>query len=201
VRHALSLGIGLDVSWDVAMAARGIRVMQYDPSVSASPQANDRFVFHRRRVVAVLQAPEDMTLAQIMASETLAADRDIVAKIDIEGAEWELLARTDTNVLARIRQLAIEFHWLRNFSDARWRATALAALRNLTATHCCVHVHGTNWAPFAVVGGVPFPDVFEATFVRRADYRMFPSDAVFPTELDRSCNPKKPDLYLGRWSY
>ena len=201
VRHALSLGIGLDVSWDIAMADRGIRVLQYDHSVNASPQANGRFVFHRRRVVAMPQAPEDITLAQIMAGDPLTADDDIVAKVDIEGAEWDLLARTDTDVLARIRQLAIEFHWLRNFADTGWRATAIAALRNLTATHCCIHVHGTNYAPFAVIGGVPFPEVFEATFVRRTDYRTFPSDAAFPTELDRPSNPKKPDLFLGRWSY
>ena len=110
-------------------------------------------------------------------------------------------ARTDPSVLVRIRQIAIEFHWLRNFTQAEWRSIAVAAMRNLTATHCCIHVHGANWAPFAVVGGVPFPEVFEATFVRRADYQMAPSDAVFPTEFDRPCDPKKPDLFLGRWSY
>jgi len=50
VRHAISLGVGLDVSRDVAMSTRDIRVMQFDSSVSASPQANERFVFHRVRV-------------------------------------------------------------------------------------------------------------------------------------------------------
>jgi hypothetical protein len=201
VRHAISLGIGRDVSWDVAMAARGVGVMQYDASVDASPQADERFAFRRRRVVAAIEGPDDITLAQIMASDAVAGDHEIVAKIDIEGAEWDVLARTDATVLSRVRQFAIEFHWLRSFADARWRATAVAALHNLTAAHCCIHVHGANWAPFAVVGGVPFPEVFEATFVRRADHRLVPSDAIFPTELDRPCNPKKPDLFLGRWSY
>jgi hypothetical protein len=201
VRHAISLGIGLDVSWDVAMATRDIQVVQYDPSVSASPQAHERFVFHRRRVVEAIETPEDITLAQIMTSNGLAADSEIVAKIDIEGAEWGILARTDPNVLARVRQLAIEFHWVRNFSDEHWRTTAVAALHNLVAAHCCIHVHGANWAPFVVVGGVPFPEVFEATFVRRDDHRLVPCDGVFPSELDRPCNPKKPDLFLGRWSY
>jgi hypothetical protein len=201
VRHALSLGIGDDVSWDAAMAARGICVLQYDHSVSASPQANKRFVFHRRRVVGQARSAIDITLAGILASATLAADSDIVAKIDIEGAEWGVLALTDTSLLSRIRQLSIEFHSMRDFDDDRWRTTAIAALHNLMATHCCVHVHGNNWAPFAVIGGVPFPDAFEATFVRRADHPTVPSDAVFPTHLDLPCNPKKPDLFLGRWSF
>ena len=201
VRHALSLGIGDDVSWDAAMAARGIYVLQYDHSVSASPRANKRFVFHRRRVVGQAESSLDTTLAEILASAPLAADSDIVAKIDIECAEWEVLALTDTSLLSRIRQLSIEFHGTRDFGDDRWRTTAFAALRKLTATHCCVHVHGNNWGPFAVIGGVPFPDAFEATFVRRADHPTVPSEAVFPTELDLPCNPKKPDLFLGRWSF
>src|SRR5207248_2425516 len=47
-RHALSLGIGLDVSWDMDIARRGIRILQYDHSVSASPQTHENFSFYRK---------------------------------------------------------------------------------------------------------------------------------------------------------
>jgi hypothetical protein len=134
VQYALSLGIGREVSWDVAMAARDVRIMQYDDSVDASPQANERFIFHRRRVVAEIETPQDITLAMIMADKALAADGDIVAKIDIENAEWNVLARTETSIMTRIRQFAIEFHGLRNFADEHWRATAVAALQNIAAS-------------------------------------------------------------------
>ena len=201
VRQALSLGIGDDVSWDGDIADRGVRIFQYDHSVRASPQMHEGFSFYRKRVVAAAQGRDEVTLTQIMDSAALADDDNIIAKIDIEGDEWAVLNSTRTEVLARIRQLAVEFHWLRNFSDASWRATAVGALRNLTATHCCIHIHGTNWAPFVVMGGVAFPSVFEATFVRRNDHHLVPSTAVFPTELDRPCNPKKPDFYLGHWNY
>lgn len=201
VRHALSLGVGAEVSWDSGMAARGLRVFQYDNTVIASPQTHEKFFFHRKRVVGIIQEPEDITLAQIMTSDALKGDNNVVAKIDIEGHEWAVLANTDSNVLAHIRQCVVEFHEMRHFIDEAWRHTAFGALRNLISTHCCIHVHGNNWGPFAVVGGVPFPNAFEATFVRRADHETVPSAAVFPTELDRPCNPKKPDLYLGRWNY
>jgi hypothetical protein len=65
-----------------------------------------------------------------------------------------------------------------------------------------VHVHGNNWGPFTVIGGIPFPEGFEATFVRRRDHAAAtPSKAIFPTELDRPSNPKRPDLYIGQWDY
>ena len=200
-RTALSLGIGLDVSWDANMATRGLHVHQFDHTVDRAPQDNPSFVFHRARIVGRREAPGDLTLAEILARPELAAENDLIVKIDIEGFEWEVLARIEKAALARIRQLAIEFHDVREFVEPSWRATALAALENLTAVHACIHVHGNNWGPFVVIGGIPFPGGFEASFARRSDYAFVPSTAVFPTELDRPCNPKMPDLYLGRWDY
>jgi hypothetical protein len=200
-RRALSLGVGHDVTWDLDMAERGFRVFQYDHSVPRSPQANPQFVFSRNRVVGRREGPEDVTLAQILTCGELAADRDVIAKIDIDESEWELLALTESDVLARIRQMAIEFGEVRRFVDRKWRALMFAALKNLTATHACIHIHGNNWGPFVVVGGIPIPNWFEATFVRRADYALIPSSVTFPTELDRPNNPKRPDLYIGRWDY
>lgn len=200
-RNALSLGIGPEVSWDIDIAARGLRVFQYDHTVSCSPQAKPNFVFHRNRVVGRPEGPDDVTLAQILARPELASDRNVIAKIDIEDAEWELLAQTDSVCLQRIRQLVIEFSEVRQFVDRRWRTAMVAALRNLTAAHACIHIHGNNWGPFAVVGGIPFPNCFEVTFIRRADYPIVPSLEIFPTELDRPNNPKKPDLHIGRWDY
>jgi hypothetical protein len=200
-RHALSLGIGPEVSWDIEVAARGLRVFQYDHTVAGSPVSNANFVFHRYRVVGRREGPDDVSLAQILERPELVADRDVIAKIDIEEAEWELLAQTDTASLQRIRQLVIEFGEVRRFVDRKWRTLMLAALRNLAATHACIHVHGNNWGPFAVVGGIAFPNWFEVTFVRRGDHPIVPSAEIFPTELDRPNNPKRPDLHIGSWDY
>lgn len=200
-RTALSLGIGPDVSWDIDMVRRGLHVIQFDHTVDRPPQNNPQFVFHRARVVGRRQSPEDVTLSEILARPEFAAEKDFIAKMDIEGCEWDVLAQTDTAALARIRQLAIEFHDVRSFVEPAWRGTALTALDNLMTTHVCIHVHGNNWGPFTVIGGIPFPNVFEASFVRRGDHTFVPSKAVFPTDLDRPCNPKVPDLYLGCWNY
>jgi hypothetical protein len=201
-RHALSLGVGPEVSWDAAIAGRGLRVFQYDDTVDGSPLAHHNFVFEHNRVVGTKTRPADTTLEEIMARPELAADNDVIVKMDIEGCEWDVLAKTATATLERIRQLAIEFHGLRFFPDDPWRNLALAALKNLSTTHVCVHVHGNNWGPFTVIGGIPFPEGFEATFVRRRDHAAAtPSKAIFPTALDRPSNPKRPDLYIGQWNY
>jgi hypothetical protein len=201
VRTALSLGVGPEVSWDVDMAALGIRVLQFDDKVAASPQANPLFVFHRQRVVGRPTSTGEVTLTDILTRPDIASNNDIVAKIDIDGSEWELLAATDSATLGRLRQIAFELHYTHLFAEPGWAETALAALDNLASTHACIHVHGNNWGPFTVIGGIPFPAAFEATFVRRSSYTLTPSSESFPTELDGPSNPKMPDLYLGRWDY
>src|SRR5205807_7493150 len=79
-RTALSLGIGPDASWDVDMAARGLRVLQFDHTVSGSPQTHPQFSFHRLRVVGLAQSPDETTLPQILARPELASDQDVIAK-------------------------------------------------------------------------------------------------------------------------
>jgi hypothetical protein len=136
-----------------------------------------------------------------MGRPELAADQEVIAKIDIEDAEWNVLARTDRASLMRIRQLAVELGEIRRFIEPEWRAMMMAAVTNLASTHACIHIHGNNWGPFTVVGGIPFPNYVEVTFVRRTDYALIPSSATFPMEIDRPNNPRKPDLFLGRWDY
>jgi hypothetical protein len=201
VTTALSIGVGPEVSWDADVAALGIRVLQFDHTVPRSPQADPLFVFHPQRVVGCPSAPGDLTLNDILARPELASDREIVAKIDIEGSEWELLAATGQATLQQLRQIVFEFHNTHLFAEPGWAETALAALGNVARTHACIHVHGNNWGPFTVIGGIPFPAAFEATFIRRSDHALTPSSETFPTELDRPNNPKMPDLYLGRWDY
>jgi hypothetical protein len=201
VRTAISLGIGDEISWDLDLARRGLRVVQFDHTVKGPPHDHPNFVFTRARVVARSQVPGDITLAEILAQHCVADETSVIAKIDIEGAEWEVLAQTNSASLSRMNQMVIEFHGVRNFIDPEWRATALEALAKLVATHVCVHVHGNNWGPFTVIGGIAFPAGFEASFARRDTYTLRPSTEVFPTELDRPCNPKAPDLYLGGWHY
>ena len=156
---------------------------------------------HRNRVVGRPSAPEDVTLAQVLTRRELVDDGNVIVKMDIDEAEWDVLSQASPAVLGRIRQLAAEFGEMRRFVDRDWRRSMLAAMKNLTETHACIHVHGNNWSPFAIVGGIPVPNHFEATFIRRTDHAISRSSDIFPTQFDAPNNPKRPDYYLGRWDY
>ena len=63
-RHAVSMGIGPEVSWDAGMAARGLHVFQYNDLVQRSPQQHPSFMFHRMRVVGTKTGSNDATLSE-----------------------------------------------------------------------------------------------------------------------------------------
>src|SRR5688572_16545199 len=109
IAGALSIGIGGDVSWDLDMANRGIQVFQYDHTVSGPPVSHPLFHFSRVGIAAT-GAPDGSfkTLDQIVAD--IPGNGDLIAKIDVEGAEWPALSSVTGRTMRRLAQLTIELH-------------------------------------------------------------------------------------------
>lgn len=201
VTAAYSIGIERDVSWDLEMAARGVPVRQYDHTIDALPEENPLFRWRRKGLGAVADPPADLQTLPEMLAENGDDGSDLILKCDCEGAEWDVLPALPPGVLARFRQIVLEIHWLGELADAPFAARAEAALAALTADHRVVHVHGNNWSPWAVVGGVAVPHVLELTLARIDLGEFTPSDERFPTALDQPCKPGCADLYLGAFDY
>lgn len=200
VTHALSAGIGDDVSWDLDMARRGIKVIQLDHTVAGPPSRHENFDFRPQKVIGDSGEEQGATLVDLIGKVGAEPGR-LICKMDIEGGEWQALAATPVASLQVVRQVVIEFHRLRHFVDPDWRAAAEGVLRKLTTSHQCVHVHGNNAVEGIMIGGIPFPDIFEATFVLRSAYRFSASDETFPTPIDRPNLPQRADTFIGTMDY
>jgi hypothetical protein len=196
IDSAISCGIADETSWDMAIAERGIPVIQVDDSVDAPIDHHPSWAFHRRRVVGEANGPSEVSLADLLAMCPGETD-SVIGKIDIEGSEWDALP-TAGDALLRLRQVVIEFHDLRRVIDPAWRVQAMAVLRAIHATHQPVHVHGNNCGQFVVIGGVPVPDICEVTFALRSRYRFAPDAGHCPTPLDAPNWPDFADLSFGR---
>src|SRR5262245_37750379 len=167
-RNAISLGIGWDASWDLDIATRGLRVLQFDDTIETPPVDNPRFLFQKKKVVAHAVPPDEISVAEILKLEDIDTDHDIIVKIDIDGDEWQVLETLSAEQMSRFRQIVVECHWIHNFGvQEDWRNQAMNVVRKLAQTHQVVHVHGNNNASFALLGGIPFPEVFELTLVRK----------------------------------
>lgn len=196
-----SLGIGGDVSWDLAMASRNATIFQYDHTIERVPVQHEHFRFFRLGI-GNNKADERMTsLSAAVETNGHQSYRNMILKMDIEDSEWAALGATPESCLAQFSQIVVEYHGLARATDKFWVSQAEKVLRKVRRTHLPVHVHGNNWGNYSLLHGVPVPDVLEVTYASRADYAFAESDEIYPTALDRPCKAGVADLYLGSFKF
>jgi len=116
VESGYSYGISGYDGWGCDISTRlGVTVHQYDCFDTTRPACPaGRTVFHAECVgntAATIEGRLFDTISNQLAKNGDRAKR-IVLKIDVEGAEWDSLLAVPDEILERIDQLAVEFHWV-----------------------------------------------------------------------------------------
>jgi hypothetical protein len=143
VRSAYSYGINREDNWgcDVARELM-VPVHQYDCFTEHRPVCQGgQFIYHNECVGPVQETsdgrPFDTIANQIQKNGD--AGKEILLKIDVEGAEWDSFLATPEAVLDRIVQIPMELHGTNEGSF-------LDAIRKLKKTFYVVSVNYNNWA-------------------------------------------------------
>lgn len=202
IEAALSLGIGRDISWDLAMAARGIEIYQFDHTVDEPVEVagNPRLHFHQVGISGSAGAdPRMKPIRDILANEMTRHGGDLILKIDIDGYEWEVFEMMPDDILARFRQICLEIHHpLARPSQGKRRARNLGVLRKLNARFAPVHLHANNAGPVRRLCGLEVPKLLEITYVRRDGQSFTPSAEEFPGQYDVPNVPTMDEIPIGK---
>jgi len=185
ISGAYSIGIGPDVSWDYAIAERGIEVFQFDHTVQDTPTFHR--LFHFEPVCLGSEAaenPRTKTLAALV-GERSQPEQDLLLKVDIEDAEWDVFSTMDPELLSRFRQIVCEFHSFHRVAEPAWKECAARVFDHLTRYHQVIHLHRNGIVPLIVSDDLEFPAVMEVTFARKSSYQFCETEETFPSELDK----------------
>jgi hypothetical protein len=165
---AISIGVGRDVSWDASIAALGLPVAMFDPTVRRPPTKVPGAVFHRVGVAGIA-SPDGLyrPLRDLVRLSGFDAGAQLLLKMDVEGAEWPALSALDPGELSGYRQIVTELHDFSRLADPDAGGPVLAALRALNRTHLPIHVHANNYSRLVRFDRYWFPDTVEVSFVRR----------------------------------
>ena len=125
----------------------------------------------------------------------------MILKIDVEGAEWDVLDAATSDELARFSQIVGEFHEFSNVKDPAWRDKVQRVLVKLRSMFDVVHVHGNNWGKLNVIANVAVPEAIELTFANRSIYECGETNEIFPTALDQPNFNARPDIFLGNMRF
>jgi hypothetical protein len=203
IQAAYSYGISGYDKWGCDVASRfNVATHQYDCFNLTRPACpGGTTVFHAECVAGTARSEDGRafdTIASQMAKNGDAGKR-IALKIDVEGAEWESLLALPDDVLQRIDQLVVEFHW-KHDGHRKWYPPDkyIALVQRLKQSFEVGHMHFNNAA--CVEGLEPFPTwAYEVLFVNkrlavvdssRTAGGLHPADA--PNYPDRpDCQPAR----------
>jgi hypothetical protein len=198
VKSGYSYGISGYDGWGCDIASKlGVTVHQYDCFDTTQPVCSSgKTVFHAE-CIADVQKVEDGrpfgTLADHFATNG-DQSRQVVLKMDVEGAEWDSLLHAPAETLNRIDQLAIELHYI---DDEKF----IRVVQRLKEFFYLAHLHFNNVS--CAEGLEPFPAwAYEALFVSKRLSKVDPGvRPQLPHPLDALNNPTMPDCHPARLNF
>jgi hypothetical protein len=189
-KHLLGYGVDKDVSFENELTkAWDIKAHIFDHTISEVPLTSSD-VEYVKEGIGARDEPPLHTLATHV-SRYVPEGSDFVLKMDVEGAEWDVLKTAD---LSRVTQLIVEFHDLQDdHSDV---------IRKINEMFYLVHIHGNNCHNQPIIyidRWHALPRYLECTYVRKDLVTAVPSTQRFPGPLDRKCRKDVDELILNFW--
>ncbi|CAO4144770.1 hypothetical protein LPLAFNJD_LOCUS1775 [Methylorubrum aminovorans] len=195
----VSFGIGTVYTFDEEVAQRGHDVYMFDHTIGMLNLSNKKMHFYPHGV-----GPNDIPEQNIFSIKTY-LDRhapqaqDIILKMDVEGAEWDVLEHIDDDTLQRFSQVTMEVHDLDRLDNDYFRRRFVKVMRKLNENFTIFHVHGNNYVDLKIISGFPICPVLELSFVRTSLVHRTASRTYYPSSLDLPNLEIKPDHLL--WFY
>lgn len=189
VQSGYSYGISGYDGWGCGVSERlRVKVHEYDCFDTRAPSCPaGQLVFHPECIGPTHteeNRPFDTLANQI--SKNGDAGKNLIVKIDVEGAEWDAFLTADDAVLDRIDQLVVEFHLV---DEPKY----VDAVRKLKRHFEIAHLHFNNVA--CEPKAAPFPSLaYEVLFVNKRLAVVDPARTpAGPSPLDALNNPDLPD--------
>lgn len=199
-RIAYSFGICDDVSWDKDMAGYGYDVYMYDHTINQLPEQNVKFHFFKEGIADKSDFEDTPlnTLEHYIDRNKHAAYKNMILKMDVEGAEWGFLDMVDETTLNQFDQILFELHFL---TDTNRTEEFVRLLKKIGKTHQVVHVHPNNICMVSSINGYQFSSAMEVVFAKKASYEWDEdSTVILPIDLDAPCSEKRAEINLGKWN-
>lgn len=196
VRSAYSYGISGYDGWGCEVSRQlNVSVHEYDCFNLQEPVCNGGVpIFHPECVAGSKWAdadgrPFDAPEAQIRRNGD--EGRQLVVKIDVEGAEWDTFLKMPERVLERIDQLTVEFHGAN-------RPHSREVIEKLKRTFYVVNLHFNNYSCATDIP--PFPAwAYEVLFVNKRVGVLDPNRRPQTSTADSPNNPAAADCQSFSW--
>ena len=192
-----SFGIAGDVSFDEQLANKNMDIHMYDHTIPHLPKEHEKFHFHKTGISAI-DEPENnkLSMQTILEKNGDLENCNLILKMDVEGAEWEFINTTSSEILNQFTQITFELHRLTDTANAE---NILKALDKLNETHQLVWIHANNFGHVEKAGNIEIPAYVEVTYLNKEKYSFRDKECFFPLDIDMPDDPRIEEFIFGNW--
>lgn len=166
---AISLGVSDSSPWDLEMAQRGFKVIEYDGSIEKCPYNHENIVFHKK-FIGNANAENTVTLNSILKDNHLDENKPNILQCDIENCEWDMLENMDISVLSQyFSQVIFEFHGC-NPEEQDGAEKRINVLKKLNEYFLPIHTHLNNHGKIFYSKGLFFSTTLEVSYLRKNEF-------------------------------
>ena len=166
-KYLISGGIEDNNSFEIELADLGINGIQVDNSIKVPPVTHKNL--HFLHGTLGLGNRETFSINQHLSETPLS---NVVLKLDIEGAEYDVINEINPSNLRKISSIVIELHNLDLiYKDSFWNQVCnmLKKLKKAELFPCFVSANNATSAE--ILGGVLIPRNLEVTFTRKVNLK------------------------------
>ena len=160
--HLISGGIADNNEFEIELAKKGVTGIQVDNSITRAPKEHKNLIF-KFATLGDKDGTNKISLGNLISNAP--TNKNLIVKLDIEGAEIAALQNLSKKSLKRIDCLVLELHNLSSLVQNDRVLKSLIKLKNSGLSS--IYLQANNGILDYIISGVLIPDNVEVTFVRK----------------------------------
>lgn len=194
IKELYSFGISRDVSFEKDIASYGIQCMMFDHTIDGLVDNDKNFCWKKKGIAGVDDPCNSLfTLETLMRQNNDLDNKKLILKMDVEGAEWDFLKYTSSELLTNFKQIVFELHGVTDLNNK----CIIDMLGKLRCTHTPVWLHGNNCCVAEKADDIVFASAMEVLYLNNKCYDFYDAYVKFPWNIDMPNNPSYPEIILG----
>ena len=180
IKIAYSIGIRNEIQFDKALADKGIDVYMYDHTINKLQYLNKKFHWKKIGIGGNSEKTYNIqTIQDMMKENGHLNEKNIIFKMDVEGAEWNSLKDLPEKVLLQFKYLLFEYHFSKPKNDL---VLFYNVLKKIYKTHQPFYVHCSPFGEAISFGNNRLCKAIEVSYIIRDGYKFIKDKTIYPMQ-------------------
>ena len=177
IKIAYSFGIANMIQFDTELANRGIDVYMYDHTINGLPYQNPRFHWKKIGIRGKNEVNSNLkTLEDLIQENGHTKEKNMIFKIDTEGAEWNSINDLPEIILTQFKYIVIEYHFI-NLNEGQLYYNVI---KKISKTHQAFYLRCQGRENIITFGNNRICQFLEVSYIIKVNNNFDKDDVMYP---------------------